>query len=101
MKIKKGDKIKVVAGKDRGREGKVERLYVKAGLVLIEGINKYKRHVKKSDKLPQGGIVDVPRPISIAKLMLVCPKCGKTTRVGYKMEKNKKVRVCKKCQSVI
>ncbi len=101
MKIKKGDKIKVVAGKDRGREGKVERLYVKAGLVLIEGINQYKRHVKKSDKLPQGGIVDVPRPISIAKLMLVCPKCGKTTRVGYKMEKNKKVRVCKKCQSVI
>ena len=101
MKIKKGDKIKVVAGKDKGREGKVERVYVKAGRVLIEGINKYKRHVKKNEKMPQGGIVDVPRPISVAKVMLICPKCGKLVRTGYSIEKNKKVRVCKKCGSSI
>ena len=101
MKIKKGDKIRVVAGKDKGREGKVERVYVKAERVLIEGINQYKRHVKKNEKMPQGGVVDVPRPISVAKVMLICPKCGKLVRTGYSIEKNKKVRVCKKCGSSI
>lgn len=99
MKIKKGDKIKVVTGKDKGREGKVERVYEKANRLLIEGINLYKRHVKKNEKMPQGGVIDVPRPIEAAKVMLICPKCAKLTRVGYKIEKNKKIRVCKKCDN--
>ena len=101
MKIKKGDKVKITAGRDRGRDGKVEKVYEKAGRILIEGLNQYKRHVKKNDKLPQGGIIDVPRPIDVSKVMLVCPKCGKVARVGYKLEKNKKVRICKRCESVI
>jgi large subunit ribosomal protein L24 len=99
MKIKKGDKVKVMAGKDKGRESVVDRVYKKSGRVLIQKINIYKKHIKKSDKMPQGGTVEVPRPLDIAKVMLVCPKCGKTTRVGYKVEKSKKYRVCKKCES--
>lgn len=101
MKIRKGDKIKIIAGKDKGREGKVEKVYLKSNRVLIPNINIYKRHVKKNEKMPQGGIVDVPRPVDVSKVMLICLKCGKITRVGYKMEKNKKVRVCKKCDSKI
>lgn len=101
MKIKKGDKIRVITGKDKGREGVIERVYRKSKKVLVQGINLFKRHLKKSEQAPQGGIVDVPRPILISKVMLVCPKCGKTTRVGFKLEKNKKFRICKKCQSKI
>lgn len=101
MKIKKGDKVKIMVGKDKGREGKVEKIYSKSNKLVIPGVNVYKRHIKKNDKMPQGGIVDVPRPFDIAKVMLICPKCGKTTRVAFKIEKNKKVRVCKKCNSKI
>lgn len=101
MKIKKGDKIRVITGKDKGREGLIERVYRKSKKVLVQGINLFKRHLKKSEQAPQGGIVDVPRPILISKVMLICPKCGKTTRVGFKLEKNKKFRICKKCQSKI
>lgn len=97
MKIRKGDKVKIIAGKDKGREGKVERVYLKQNKILIEGINLYKKHIKKSDKVPQGGVVEIPRPLFMAKVMLICPKCKKTTRVGYKVEKGKKFRICKKC----
>ncbi len=99
MKIKKGDKVKITAGKDRGRDGKVVRVYSKQNKVLVEGVNLYKRHVKKSEQAPQGGVLDIPRPLDVAKVALVCPKCGKTTRIGYTVEKGKKLRVCKKCKS--
>lgn len=101
MKIRKGDKIRVIAGKDKGKEGVVERVYRKSNKILVMGINLYKRHLKKSDKFPQGGIVEVPRPILVSKVILVCPKCKKPTRVGYLLEKDKKVRICKKCKSAI
>ncbi|KKP86659.1 MAG: 50S ribosomal protein L24 [Candidatus Roizmanbacteria bacterium GW2011_GWA2_35_8] len=101
MKIKKGDKIKVMYGKNRGQEGKVEKVYVKAEKILVQGVNIYKRHIKKNDKLPSGGIVDVPRPILASKVMLICPKCGKVTRVGVKLDKDKKFRICRKCDNKI
>lgn len=101
MKIKKGDKVRVIYGKDKGREGVVEKVFRKSRRVLIAGINVYKKHVKKSEQMPQGGKIEVARPIDISKIMLICPKCGKTTRVGYKVEKEKKFRICKKCQSKI
>jgi len=101
MKIKKGDKVKIIAGKDKGREGVVDRVYKKSNRVIIPKINIYKKHIKKNEKMPQGGVVEVPRPIDISKLMLICSKCGKATRVGYILEKNKKFRVCKKCKSKI
>lgn len=101
MKIKKGDKVKVMAGKDKGREGKVEKVFDNSNRVMVAGVNQYKRHVRKNDQMPQGGIIDIPRPIDAAKVMVVCPKCGKVTRIAYKVEKNKKVRICVKCESKI
>ncbi len=101
MKIRKGDKIRVMAGKDKGREGIVEKAYKKSSQVLIQKINIYKKHIKKSEKMPQGGVVEVPRPIDISKIMFMCPKCGKAARVGYKLEKGKKLRICKRCDSKI
>ena len=96
MKIKKGDKIKITVGKDKGKSGVVEKVYKNSNKVLVTGMNLYKRHVKKNEKMPQGGIVEIARPINISKLNLVCPKCAKITRIGFKVEKNKKVRICKK-----
>lgn len=101
MKIKKKDKVKVIYGKDKGRQGVVEKVYPKTNEVLILGINIYKKHIKKNEKMPQGGKVDLPRPLAVSKVMLICPKCAKPTRVGYKIEKERKFRVCKKCQSKI
>jgi len=101
MKLKKNDKIKVVTGKDRGREGKVEKVYGNSGKILISGVNLYKRHVKKNEKMPKGGIVDLPRPIMASKVALVCPKCAKITRVKYQINGKKKVRICAKCESKI
>ncbi len=101
MKIHKGDKIKVITGKDKGRDGVIDRVYLKSNRVLIQKVNMYKKHIKKSEKMPQGGVVEVPRAIDISKIMLICPKCGKLTRIGYKVEKNKKIRICRKCESKI
>ena len=101
MKILKGDKIKVVYGKDKGREGKVEKVYKKQNKVLIEGINIYKKHVKKSEQSPKGGIVEIPRAMDASKIIVICPKCSKPTRIAIKRENGKKKRVCKKCKSII
>lgn len=101
MKIKKGDKVKITVGKDSGKDGVVEKVYKNTNKVIVTGINLYKRHVKKNEKMPQGGIIDLPRAIDVAKLALICPRCGKITRVGFRIEKNKKYRICKKCDSKI
>lgn len=101
MKLRKGDKVRVMAGKDKGREGTIDRVYAKQEKVVLQGINMYKRHVKKSQEMPQGGIIDIPRPIVVSNLMFICPKCKKPTRVGYKIEKNKKIRICKKCNKAL
>lgn len=101
MRLKKGDKVKIIAGKDLGKVAKVERVYSKQKKVLIEGVNLFKKHIKKSEKIPQGGVVEVPRPLDISNVLLICPKCQKATRVGLRFEKGKKYRVCKKCKKLI
>ena len=101
MKIKKGDKIQITIGKDKGKTGVVEKVYKNSNKALMTGMNLYKRHVKKNEKMPQGGIVEIPRAMDISKLAIVCPKCTKVTRIGYMVEKGKKYRVCKKCDSKI
>ncbi len=101
MKIKKGDKVKIITGKDKGREGIVEKVYKKQEKITIPGINIYKKHIKKNEKMPQGGVVELPRPIKTNKVQLICPKCGKITRVGYETKGGKKSRICKKCKSNI
>jgi large subunit ribosomal protein L24 len=101
MKLRKGDKVKVITGKDKGRQGMVEKVYANSGKVTIPGVNIYKKHIKKNEKMPQGGVVEIPRPIVVGKLMLICPKCGKATRTGYELKNKKKNRICKKCHSTI
>lgn len=101
MKLKQGDKVKVITGKNKGVEGTIERLYKKSNKVLLPGVNMYKKHVKKNEQMPQGGVVDLPRPLDVSKVMLICPNCNKQTRVGYKIEGENKSRFCKKCESAI
>ena len=96
MKIKKGDKVRVLLGKDRGKEGKVEFVSVKRQKVFVGGANLYKRHVKKQKDI-QGGIIDIPKPLDISNVALVCPNCNKLTRVGFKITGETKIRICKKC----
>ncbi len=101
MKLKKGDQIIVTIGKDKGRKGKIESTDPKTSTVVVPGVNVYKRHQKKRDEQHQGGIVEFSRPLSMGKIALVCPKCGKQTRVGYIVTKKDKERICKKCEARI
>lgn len=101
MKIKKGDKVKVIAGKDRGKEGKVTKVFSAVGRVSVDGINVYKKHVHPKRREEKGEIVAVVRPLAISNVMLICPACGKGTRGGFKIEGGKKTRVCKKCGATI
>ena len=101
MIIKKDDKVIVLSGKDKGKEGKVLKADPKNGKVIVEGINVASKHQKPRKQGEQGGIIKVETPISACKVQLVCPKCGKGTRVGHKVVDGKKVRVCKKCGAEI
>lgn len=103
MKLKKGDQIIITAGKDKGRKGKIERVYPKDERVLVAGLNVYKKHVKAQSKEKPGGVIDLSRPLPVAKVALICPKCKKPTRIGYHLakEKKEKRRLCKKCQELI
>lgn len=95
MKIRKGDTVLVIAGKDKGRTGKVDRVYPKTQKVVIENINMYKKTVPKTEQTPQGGIIDVPRPMHVSNLMVVDPKTKKPSRVKYELKDGKKSRVFK------
>lgn len=97
MKLIKGDQIKVVAGKDKGKTGKIESVFSKEAKVLVAGVNEYKKHQKGGVSGGKSEIVTLTKPLPVANVQLVCPKCKKLTRVGYVMEKGKKVRVCRKC----
>lgn len=95
MHVKKGDKVKVITGKDKGKSGKVLAAFPKKDRVLIEGINMVKKHTKPSNVNPQGGILNVEAPIHVSNVMLLDPKTGEPTRVGYEVKGDKKVRVAK------
>lgn len=101
MKLKKGDEIMIVSGKDKGRKGKIESVDPKNDQVKVLGLNLYKKHMKKRDEKNPGGIIDFPRPINVAKVALICPKCKKLVRIGYSVVKKEKMRICKKCQAAI
>lgn len=100
LKLKVGDKVKILGGKDKDREGEIEKILLKASLVVIPGINIYKKHVKGFQG-QKGGIYDIPRPLPFAKVGLVCPKCQKVTRVGIRIVGDEKVRICRKCKKEI
>jgi len=101
MKIKKGDKVKMLSGKDKGQTGLVERVFVKEDRVLVAGLNLYKKHQKPKGEGKPGGIVSLARPVAVCRVSLLCPKCGKTTRIGYKISGKEKFRICKKCKEQI
>lgn len=100
MKLKQGDKIVVTVGKDKGREGKIDSILGKKEKVLVPGINMFKKHMRKTEK-SEGGIIEFTRSLPIANVALVCPECGKPTRVGYTLVEKKKERMCKKCKKII
>ena len=101
MKIKKDDTVLVISGKYRGKIGKVLKAFPKESRVLVEGINLKKKHQKAKRTGEKGEIVEVPGPIDVSNLKIVCPKCKKATRMSYQIEEKKKFRICKKCKQKI
>ena len=101
MNIKKDDKVVVLSGKDKGKQGKILVSDPKAMKVIVEGVNVATKHQKPRKQGEEGGIIKVETPIYASKVQLVCPKCGKATRVGHKIADGKKLRVCKKCGAEI
>ncbi|HHX94005.1 MAG TPA: 50S ribosomal protein L24 [Tenericutes bacterium] len=102
MKIKKGDKVIVIAGKDKGKEGTVLKVFRKENKVLVEGINKVKKHQKPSAQNETGKIVEIEKPIHVSNVMVIDPKTKKGTRIGYTTDKKgKKVRITKKSGTIL
>ena len=101
MRIHKGDQVLIISGKDRGKKGKFLNVFPKDLRVLVEAVNLRKKHVKPKRSGEKGQVVETPSPLAVANVKLVCPKCSKATRVGYKLVENKKYRICKKCNSEI
>ncbi|OGY18840.1 MAG: 50S ribosomal protein L24 [Candidatus Chisholmbacteria bacterium RIFCSPHIGHO2_12_FULL_49_9] len=102
MKLKIADIVKITAGKDRGKTGKVQKVDPRLMRVLVEGVNKYKKHVKARGQGKPGGIVDRERALPMGNVALICPTCKQITRVGYKMETSGgKTRICRKCKANI
>jgi len=111
MKIKKNDNVMVISGKDRGKKGKVLKVFPKTNSVIVEGINIRKKHSRPKREGQKGQIIQIPFPINASNVMLICSFCNKPVRVGYKIfsakggsasaRENKKTRICKKCGSEI
>ena len=98
LKIKKGDRVRVLTGKDRGKEGNVMRAMPATGKVIVDGVNIARKSQRPTRSTQQGGIIDKDMPIPVANVALICPNCGKPTRVGFKIYGDgTKVRICKKC----
>ena len=97
LHVKTGDNVMVISGKDKGKTGKVLQTSPKEGKVIVEGLNMVTKHVKPRRQGEEGGIVKREAAIYASKVQVVCPKCGKNTRVGYELKDGKKVRTCKKC----
>ena len=97
MKIRKGDEVQVLAGKDVGKTGVVTRVINSADRVIVDGVNMVKKHQRATKATMQGGIIDKEMPIHISNVGIVCGKCKKATRIGYRFDGDNKIRVCRKC----
>jgi large subunit ribosomal protein L24 len=100
LKFRVGDTVKITTGKDKGREGQIERVILKEDTVVVPGVNIYKKHVK-GQQGQKGGIFEIPRPLSFGKIALICPRCKKQTRVHFHIAGEDKVRTCAKCKREI
>ncbi|NQT90971.1 MAG: 50S ribosomal protein L24 [Candidatus Omnitrophica bacterium] len=102
MKIRKNDNVKVLAGKDKGKTGKVLKIIPAKNKAIVEGVNFIKKHARKSQENPQGSIVQKERPVSVSSLAVICTRCNKSTRIGHsKLTDGNKVRFCKICKETI
>lgn len=105
MKFKKGDQILVIAGKDQSKRGTIEKVLVKENRLVVSGVNLAKKHLKPSRKNPRGGIIEKPLSIDASNVIMVCPRCNRPARLGYKIIENKdkkiKMRICKKCNESV
>ncbi len=98
MKIRKGDRVRVLSGKDRGKEGVIMRAMPAEGKVIVDGVNVAKKHQRPTRATMQGGIIDKDMPVPVSSVAIVCPGCNKPTRVGYRFDdRGAKVRICRKC----
>ena len=101
MKIKKGDIVLVITGKDKGRKSKILKALPKRERVIVEGINLRKKHIRPRRSGEKGQIIETPAPLHISNVKIICSKCGKATRIGYKIVGKNKFRICKKCRKEI
>ena len=102
MKLRRGDLVEVMAGKDQGKQAKIARVLPQKRLVIVEGVNTAKRHQKPQGQTMQGGIIDKDMPIDASNVMIVCSSCGEPTRVGYRFnDEGEKIRTCRKCEGDI
>ena len=102
MKIRKEDNVLVIAGKDKGKKGKVRFVYPKQNRVLIEGVNMIKTHSKARQQVRQAGLIEREAPIALSNVMLVCTRCSKPARIGFKvLDDGRKVRICRSCKEAI
>jgi large subunit ribosomal protein L24 len=103
MKIKKGDLVKILSGKDKGKQGKIIKMLPKVNKAVVEGINLHKKHAKAKQSGQKGEVVLLPAPLILAKMQLICPQCGKITRVCYEISgtNSNKIRICKKCRQAV
>lgn len=99
--IKRDDNVEVLAGKDKGKRGTVVRVIRKSDKVVVSGVNIVKKGVKRRNEQEQGGIVEVEAPIHISNVGIVCKKCARPVRIGYKIDGDKRIRVCRKCGEVL
>lgn len=102
-KIKKGDTVEIITGKEKGKRGKILRVLATADntRVLVERLNMIKKHMKPSAKNKEGGILEIEGSVDMSNVSIVCPKCSKSSRTGFKLSDNKNVRYCKKCNEII
>ncbi|MBI4709126.1 MAG: 50S ribosomal protein L24 [Candidatus Portnoybacteria bacterium] len=97
MKIKKNDTILVIAGKDKGKKGKVLKVFPELSKIMVEGMNLVKKHRKPRKQNEKGQVIEIPKPFSVANVKLICQRCNQAARVGYKITDAGKIRICKKC----
>jgi len=102
MRIRKGDRVRVISGDERGKRGKILKLLSKKNACIVEGINFQKKHLRpRGTRDQQAGIIRKEGPVHVSNLLLICPKCGEPTRIGIKRLEDRKLRVCKKCEELI
>lgn len=97
LSVRKGDRVRVIAGKDRGKEGRVLRAIPERQRVVVEGVNIIKKHARPTQRTPQGGIIEMEASLHVSNVMLMCPNCSEPSRIGHVREKGVRLRVCKRC----